>query len=167
MVRILGLDPGLAETGFGIILAQGSVLRHLAHGAISTDAKMSLGSRLHVLFLRLQEIFAQYQVGEASIESLFFAKNISSAIPVAHARGVMLLACAHAGIPVCEYTPPEIKLAVCGHGRADKNQVQEMVKVLLSLDSIPKPNHAADALAAAICQAHRRGFNSALSKGMA
>lgn len=160
VIRILGLDPGLADTGYGIITVAGNSLRHLHHGFIRTPASLPLENRLHQIFLALQVIIQEWQPVQAGIESLFFTKNISSAMPVAHARGVIMLCCAMAGLPVQEYSPPQIKQAVVGSGRAEKLQVQEMVRLILGLSAIPKPDHAADALAAAICHAHMAAFKA-------
>lgn len=155
---ILGLDPGLADTGYGIVCARDNMIHHMAHGCISTRASLPLEQRLHRIYQELVAIITEYRPVEASMESLFFSKNTSSAMPVAHARGVLMLACSLHGIPVREYGPGEIKNAVVGSGRADKAQVQQMVRMLLGLSDIPRPDHAADALAAAICHAHNRNF---------
>jgi crossover junction endodeoxyribonuclease RuvC len=154
IVRILGLDPGLADTGYGLIAVSGNNIRYLQHGHFKTAADLPLENRLHLIFSALQAVIQEWQPSQASIESLFFTKNISSAMPVAHARGVIMLCCAMAKLPVREYSPPQIKQAVVGSGRAEKSQVQEMVRLILGLAEIPKPDHAADALAAAICHAH-------------
>lgn len=157
MKRILGLDPGLAETGYGIVDVKGSRYIHICHGVIKTSPRMTEGRRLGEIFDKLQELIEVFSPKEAGIESLFFAKNITSALPVAQARGVVLLVLAQKGI-LCENYPPQaIKQAIVGHGRAEKHQVQDMVKLLLGLTEIPKPDHAADALAAAICHANSRG----------
>jgi len=154
---VLGIDPGLAETGWGLVSVQGSSLRYHAHGCIKTKSTMSLEQRLLLLHQELMAILNAHQAAAAAIESLFFAKNISSALPVAHARGALYLSCALMQIPVFEYTPMVIKQAVSGNGRAEKEQVQAMVKVLLGMKELVKPDHAADALAAAICHIHSRG----------
>ena len=151
---ILGLDPGLSDLGYGLVRKSGNSLRHLAHGSIRTKADQPLELRLQTIFVELQALIQTWSPQIAGIESLFFTKNISSALPVAHARGVIMLCCAMAGLSVREFSPPQIKQAVVGSGRADKHQVQEMVKLILGLSEIPKPDHAADALAAAICLAH-------------
>jgi crossover junction endodeoxyribonuclease RuvC len=163
-MRILGLDPGLADAGWGLVLVQGSVIRHLAHGSIHTGANQPVEQRLHQIHLELAAIISAWAPQTASIEALFFSKNVSSALPVAHARGVIMLSCAMAGLPVAEYTPPQIKQAVVGTGRADKAQVQEMVRLILGLPQVPKPDHAADALAAAICHSHFSAFGAAASR---
>jgi crossover junction endodeoxyribonuclease RuvC len=158
MIRVLGIDPGLADTGWGMVLAQGSMIRHLGHGTISTKAGLPTEERLHQIHRELSAVIAAWAPQAASVEALFFTKNVSSALPVAHARGVALLCCAMASVPVAEYTPPQIKQAVVGTGRAEKRQVQEMVRLVLGLPEIPRPDHAADALAAAICHSHFAAF---------
>ncbi len=131
--------------------------------AVFTKSTVRTEQRLHQIHLELAALIALWQPQHASIEALFFTKNVSSALPVAHARGVLMLSCAMAGLAVSEYSPPQIKQAVVGNGRADKNQVQEMVRLILGLPAIPKPDHAADALAAAICHSHFARFNAAAS----
>lgn len=158
MIRIIGIDPGLANTGYGIIEVSGSRYRAVHYGVITTDSGLKPGKRLKIIYDALSEVFVGYQPQEASIEDLFFAKNISSAFPVAQAKGISLLLCEQKGIPAYEYPPPAIKQAIVGRGRAEKAQVQELTKVLLGLDTIPKPDHAADALAAAICHYNNRNF---------
>jgi crossover junction endodeoxyribonuclease RuvC len=157
MIRILGLDPGLAQTGYGIIDSGGSRLVHVAHGVISTPANMETGDRLLRIYDRLAALIKEYGPAEAGIEKLFFTKNITSAIPVAQARGVALLLFSRRALAVGDYPPLVIKQAVVGYGKADKKQVQEFVRLLLGLKEVPRPDHAADALAAAICHAHTRG----------
>lgn len=156
---LLGLDPGLAETGWGVLSLERGKYRHIGHGSIATEASLPNGKRLSIIYDRLIEIVDTFHPQNAGIESLFFAKNRLSAIPVAQARGVLLLALEQRGIPAVEYPPQEIKQAITGNGRAEKIQIQELVKILLCLPEIPKPDHAADALAAAICCA-----NSLLTK---
>ncbi|NLU31680.1 MAG: crossover junction endodeoxyribonuclease RuvC [Clostridiaceae bacterium] len=151
---IFGVDPGFAITGYGVIEYKGNRFRTIDYGVITTDAKTELPQRLHILSDRLQSLLEQYKPDALSVEELFFNTNLKTAIAVGHGRGVVLLTAAKAGIPVFEYTPLQVKQAVVGYGRAKKEQVQYMVKVLLSLDSIPKPDDAADALAVAICHAH-------------
>jgi len=151
---IFGVDPGFAITGYGVIEYKGNRFRTIDYGVITTDAKTELPQRLHILSDRLQSLLEQYKPNALSVEELFFNTNLKTAIAVGHGRGVVLLTAAKAGIPVFEYTPLQVKQAVVGYGRAKKEQVQYMVKVLLSLDSIPKPDDAADALAVAICHAH-------------
>ena len=157
MNRILGLDPGLAETGYGIIEERGGKYVHVCHGVISTPSSMELGQRLDSIFKHIQALIHTYKPTEAGVETLYFAKNATSAIPVAEARGVALLALAQAGLTTGSYPPQAIKQAIVGHGKAEKHQVQELVRIILGLDTVPKPDHAADALAAAICHANTRG----------
>lgn len=153
-MRLMGVDPGLASTGYGVISAEGSRIVHIAHGVITTDNSQSPGDRLSRIFDAVTELVAQYEPRAAGIESLYFANNVTSAIPVAQARGVVLLAFARAGIPAAEYPPQAIKQALVGQGRADKQQVAEFVQLLLGLKRMPSPDHAADALAAAVCYHH-------------
>ncbi len=157
MNRILGLDPGLAETGYGIIEERGGRYVHICHGVISTPPSMELGQRLESIYQHIQTLIRTYQPKEAGVETLYFARNATSAIPVAEARGVALLALAQAGLVTGSYPPQAIKQAIVGHGKAEKHQVQELVRILLGLNAVPKPDHAADALAAAICHANTRG----------
>ncbi len=166
MIRILGLDPGLAETGFGIIEVSDGVCRHVAHGAVSTSSSMSIGERLEKIQREVLDVIRTYKPAQAGVESLYFAKNITSAIPVAQARGVLLLTLSQEGVPSWEFSPPEIKLAISGTGRASKHQVQELVRVLIGLPVAPRPDHAADALAAAICCYHHRFAEERIARGL-
>jgi len=152
--RILGIDPGLASTGWGVIESSRSALKYIAHGCIETHADKSRGERLVFIYKSFLKIIKQYEPDRAAMENLYFGRNISSAMAVAEARGVLLMALSYKGIPVLELTPNSIKQAVVGVNRADKKQIQEMVKLILGLKEIPKPDHAADALGAAICSAH-------------
>ncbi len=154
MTTILGIDPGLAGTGYGVIQAKGSKISYVTHGTISTQPTLGSGKRLQKIHFEICEIIRQYAPVVAGIENLYFAKNITSAFPVAQARGVALLAFAQSNIDIREFPPQEIKQAITGNGRAEKHQVQELVRFLLSLDEIPRPDHAADALATAICCYH-------------
>ncbi|MFP4330606.1 MAG: crossover junction endodeoxyribonuclease RuvC [Alkalispirochaetaceae bacterium] len=156
MAVILGIDPGLAATGWGLIDARANTLRYIGHGVIRTDAAAPTGERLLKIHNELESICDGARPRFAAIESIYFAKNITSAIPVAQARGVAMLLLAQAGILAAEYPPQAIKQALVGHGRAAKEQVQELVRLLLALPEIPKPDHAADALAAAITYHHTR-----------
>lgn len=154
MAVILGIDPGLASTGWGLIDARGNSLRYISHGVVRTNSDWSTGKRLLAIYDELRAICRGASPVAAAIESLYFAKNITSAIPVAQARGVVMLLLEEEGIPAEEYPPQAIKQALVGHGRAAKEQVQELVRLLLGLQEIPKPDHAADALAAAITYHH-------------
>lgn len=152
--RIIGVDPGLAAAGWGVIEAAGSRLLHVAHGCISTESALPRSVRLRIIYDAFKRVLEEHRPTEAGVETLYFAKNITSAIPVAEARGVLCLALAERGIPVAEYTPMAIKQAVVGKGAAEKAQVQELVRLILGLRDPPKPDHAADALGAAVCRAH-------------
>ena len=152
--RILGIDPGLASTGWGVLDNDGGSIRHVDHGIINTKADCPRAQRLFFIMTSVRQIIEKYNPTEAAIENLFFGKNVTSAIPVAEARGVISAAVAEKGIPIHELTPNSIKKGVTGIVRADKKQVQEMVKIILCLDEVPKPDHASDALAAAICAAN-------------
>lgn len=151
-VRVtLGIDPGTAIVGYSIVTAKGSTLNMVACDVITTPAGMPLAQRLQEIYQRLSEIIAQYQPTESAMEELFFAKNARTALTVGHARGVAMLALANGGLPIAEYTPRQVKQAVTGYGNADKIQVGEMVRILLNLRAVPRPDDAADAAAVAIC----------------
>jgi crossover junction endodeoxyribonuclease RuvC len=152
---VIGIDPGTATTGYGLVeeQADGSLVA-ISHGVITTPAKTPMPERLVMLYRELTELLAEHQPGMAAVEKLFFSKNVTTAISVGQARGVALLALAEAGLDIGEYTPNEIKQSVAGYGNADKQQVQHMVRALLALEKIPKPDDAADGLAVAICHLH-------------
>ncbi len=151
--RILGIDPGLARMGYGLVERRGNRLKALAYGTLTSQAGRPIPERLVALFKQLQEVLKKTKPDAAAIEELFFAKNVKTAIGVGQARGVAVLACGLAGVPVFEYKPVQVKQAVSGYGAADKKQVQSMVKVLLGLAQVPKPDDTADALALAIAHA--------------
>jgi crossover junction endodeoxyribonuclease RuvC len=151
---ILGVDPGTAICGYGIIESDGDRLRVITFGAITTPSDWKLPRRLEHIYRELTALVTQHQPTDAVVEKLFFSKNVRTALSVGQARGVALLVAAQANLGIHEYTPLEIKQAVVGYGRADKHQIQQMVRVLLELDVIPQPDDAADALAIAICHAH-------------
>jgi crossover junction endodeoxyribonuclease RuvC len=151
---ILGVDPGTAITGYGLVWGEGDNLRLVDYGVITTSSDQSLPQRLQEIYRQLTVIIQERQPVAAAVEKLFFNRNVRTALSVGQARGVALLAMANAEIAVHEYTPLEVKQAVVGYGRASKDQVQEMVKVLLGLDSVPQPDDAADAIAVAICHIH-------------
>lgn len=151
MKRILGFDPGLANTGWGVLDADSSRFKTVDYGTITTPSDISAGKRLEIIYSRAVEIIQHYSPDFAGIESLYFAKNIKSAFPVAQAKGVLLLSLAQQQIRTFEFTPLQIKQSITGSGRAEKEQVQELLKILLGLKSVPKPDHAADALGAAVC----------------
>ncbi|HHX93046.1 MAG TPA: crossover junction endodeoxyribonuclease RuvC [Clostridiales bacterium] len=153
-MRIIGIDPGYAIMGYGIVDQNGNQFRPVAYGCITTDKDQAMPDRLKRLYEGLTEIIADYQPEEASVEQLFFNTNVTTAIQVGQARGVAILACANSGLPVFEYTPLQIKTSLTGYGRAQKEQMQSMTKMLLGLESVPRPDDAADALAAALCHGY-------------
>lgn len=153
-LRILGLDPGTAVTGWGVIEHAAGRSELLSHGTISTSASEPAHERLMQIYRGVLEAIDLYQPQAAAIEELFGGINLKTALAVGQARGVIVLACAERGLTPADYTPLRIKQAVVGYGRASKVQVQQMVKALLALPKVPKPDHAADALAVAICHAH-------------
>lgn len=156
---ILGLDPGTATTGYGVIRVLGNRFQMLEYGIISTPAKTPMEKRLEMIYDNLQELLQKWQPDQAAVEELFFNQNITTAITVGQARGVLLLCCAQNNVPLAEYTPLQVKQALVGYGRADKKQIQQMVKMFLNLADIPKPDDVADALAIAICHAHNYQTN--------
>ena len=152
---VIGIDPGTAITGYGIIREHTSGdLEWIQHGVITTQSDWNEPRRLLHLYLALQGIIKEYKPNCCAVEKIFFQKNVKTALSVGQGRGAALLALAEADLPMGEYTPLEIKQAVVGYGAADKKQVQQMVKVLLNLEDLPKPDDAADALAVAICYLH-------------
>jgi crossover junction endodeoxyribonuclease RuvC len=159
MTTLIGIDPGLASTGYGIIQFHGSRFTHVRHGVVQTPPEATLPCRLLTIYTEIKKVLKELHPDSAGVEELYFAKNSSSAMAVAHARGVVLLALGEAGIPVGVYTPQQVKQAVIGSGRAEKDQVQRLVTILLGLDAPPCPDHAADALAVAICHANRVDLN--------
>ena len=154
---ILGIDPGYAILGYGVIEAEGMKKRSLDYGIIETDAKQPFTARLEKLYLGMRQLLQIYKVDQVAFEELFFYRNTKTALQVGAGRGIALLAAQQAGLPLYEYTPMQIKLAVTGNGHADKKQMQQMVKLLLALKSVPKPDDAADALGVAICHANTIG----------
>lgn len=153
---VLGIDPGLATTGYGILSGSEAHMKTVAYGSILTPPDWDMSMRLEAIYQRVSEIIDQYQPSEVGVEELFFSRNVSTALLVGQARGVILLAAQQKGLKILEYKPMEIKLAVTGYGRAEKKQVQQMVKILLGLSEIPKPDDTADALAIAICHLQSR-----------
>ena len=152
-MRILGIDPGSHVTGYGVIDKNGNYLRHVTHGEIKAGRNSPLSIILTDIFRELNCVIAETDPQAVSLENVFYGKNVRSLIRQAQVRGVVIYACASQGIPVYEYSPLEVKKAVVGYGRAEKRQVQMMVKAILNLSSVP-PADAADALAVAICQAN-------------
>ncbi len=151
---ILGVDPGTAITGFGIIKYLGQRFELVDYGCIRTASGQPLGERLLTIENRLSGLISAHNPQFMAVEELFFNRNTSTALTVGHARGVILLTAARNGLPIFEYTPLQVKQAVVGYGRADKNQIQQMVKLILGMERLPSPDDAADALAIAICHAH-------------
>ncbi|MEW5954073.1 MAG: crossover junction endodeoxyribonuclease RuvC [Bacillota bacterium] len=154
---IMGVDPGTAITGYGVLEYAGSRFRLVESDCIRTEAGWPLAERLRIIYARLGAILHKYRPAEFAVEQLFFNTNTRTALAVGHARGVVLLAAAEAGLVVNEYTPLQVKQAVTGFGRAEKQQVQYMVRRILSLPEPPRPDDVADALAVAICHGHCRG----------
>ena len=159
-MRILGIDPGYATIGFGLIEAERAQVHMVTYGAITTPAGLPLSRRLYQIGTDMEELIRQVKPDVIAVEELFFNTNITTGIAVAHGRGVILYAAERCGIPLFEYTPSQVKLAVTGYGKAEKHQVMDMTKRLLKLKSTPKPDDAADALALALC--HARSFTSRL-----
>jgi crossover junction endodeoxyribonuclease RuvC len=159
MRTVIGIDPGLAATGWGVVRYDGSRFIHVGHGVVTTDPGTSLPKRLQKIHVELRKVLAAHAPSEAAVEDLFFAKNVTSAMQVAQARGVVLLALAESRIEVGTYSPQQVKQAVIGRGKAAKDQVQRMVGVVLGLEQVPGPDHAADALAVAICHTGRSPVN--------
>lgn len=151
---ILGLDPGTAATGYGIVVADDVVTRYVAHGCITTSADVEMHQRLNSIAKELKDVIRRYKPDVVAIEDIYFYKNVSTAMTVAQARGVLLQTVASAKLPVRHYTPLQVKQALTGHGRADKKQIQKMIKMVLGMDEMPRPDDAADALAVAITCAH-------------
>lgn len=161
-MRILGIDPGYATIGFGLVEANRNEYRMLHYGAINTPAGLPFPQRLEILYDDMQELLHQLRPEAVAIEELFFGRNITTGIDVAHGRGVIVLAVQKHGIPLYEYTPGQVKQSVVGYGKATKLQVMDMTKRLLKLESTPRPDDAADALALALC--HARSATSMLSR---
>ena len=153
MKRILGIDPGFATIGFGLIAAEAGAVQMLRYGAITTPAGMEFPQRLKLIYDDMLELLELLKPDAVSIEELFFNTNITTGIAVAHGRGIILLSGYQAGLQIYEYTPLQVKQAVVGYGRADKKQVMDMVRRILSLQAVPKPDDAADAVAIALCHA--------------
>jgi crossover junction endodeoxyribonuclease RuvC len=161
-VVILGIDPGTAHTGYGVVLTRGARLAALDGGVIETRAGVPLERRLAAIHARVSDLIREHGPAALAVEDLYFGRNVHSAFAVGQARGVVLLSAGMAGIPCFSYTPQAVKQAVCGTGSAAKDQVQRMVGALLSLPKPPSPDHAADALAVAICHAHGAPLKAAL-----
>jgi crossover junction endodeoxyribonuclease RuvC len=154
MSVIIGIDPGLSGTGYGILEKKNSRLYHIAHGVIKTEAGVPMGIRLVHIANQLKKVIKTFAPKQAAVETLYFLKNIKSALPVAQVRGIIIYLLSEYGIEAGEYTPLQVKQAVVGRGRAEKRQIQEMLKMILGLNEIPTPDHAADALAVAFCHSN-------------
>ena len=154
---ILGIDPGYATVGYGVVQYEHTQFTHIRHGAITTPAGIPLYLRLKEIYDDMLTLLDTFHPDAVAVEELFFNTNITTGIQVGHARGVLLLACAQRGIAPAEYTPSEVKQSVVGYGRAEKRQVMEMTRLMLKLPRMPRPDDAADALALAICHAHSAG----------
>ncbi|OEH84537.1 crossover junction endodeoxyribonuclease RuvC [Desulfuribacillus stibiiarsenatis] len=163
-MRIIGIDPGTAILGYGIIESVANKLKPIDFGCIRTESNIDMPIRLGQIYEDLTYLIDKYKPDVMAVEELFFNRNVSTALTVGQARGVVLLAGVRAGISVYEYTPLQVKQAICGYGRAEKNQVQEMVRMFLNLKVIPKPDDAADALAVSICHAHSATMLSKLAE---
>lgn len=161
-MRILGIDPGIATVGFGIVDSEPGKLNYVTCGIVSTPAHTPLSSRLDQIYNDITQLIDAFKPDAVSIEELFFNTNITTGISVAHGRGVILLACYKCGVPVFEYTPLQVKQSVVGYGRAEKKQVIDMVRRILKMKNPPKPDDAADAVALAIC--HSRSATSLLTQ---
>ena len=161
-MRILGIDPGIAIIGFGLIESDRGAMRMLQYGAVTTEAGLPLATRLVQIEDDMRALIQQLRPDEIAIEELFFSKNITTGIAVAHGRGVVLCTAERLGVPIFEYTPMQVKQAVVSYGLAEKRQVMDMTKRLLKLKAVPKPDDAADALAIAIC--HARSATSLLRR---
>ncbi|CAM2853526.1 crossover junction endodeoxyribonuclease RuvC [Paenibacillus sediminis] len=163
-MRILGIDPGIAIVGFGFIDKHGSKLTPVQYGCIQTEAHTPEEERLLYVYEGITQLIDQYKPDAVAFEKLFFNRNVTTAMSVSQARGVLVLAAVQKGLQVAEYTPMQVKQAIVGYGKAEKRQVQEMVKMYLRLQKIPKPDDVADALAVAICHAHSYTLNSKLNE---
>jgi crossover junction endodeoxyribonuclease RuvC len=161
-MRVLGIDPGTLTSGYGMVAEEDHKLFHVVSGGISPSAKQPFPLRLKKIYEELEKIIEKHRPHVIVVEDLFVSKNIKSALKLGHARGVAILAAVNAGLPVFEYAPLEVKQAVVGNGKAEKKQVQMMVKALLDLPKVPHPADAADALAAAICHIHSSRLREAL-----
>ncbi|RAR40568.1 crossover junction endodeoxyribonuclease RuvC [Paenibacillus sp. MDMC362] len=163
-MRILGIDPGIAIVGFGFVDKVGSKVTPVQYGCIQTEAHTPDEERLHHVYEGMTQLIDKYEPEAVAFEKLFFNRNVTTAMSVSQARGVLILAAVQRGLPIAEYTPMQVKQAIVGYGKAEKKQVQEMVRMFLKLQSIPKPDDVADALAVAICHAHSYTLNSKLNE---
>ena len=161
-VIVLGIDPGTANTGFGVVLSAGRRLAALDGGVITTDGREPFERRLARIHARVCDLIREHRPQAVAIEDIFFGTNARTAFSVGQARGAVMLSAGLSGVPAYSYTPQAVKQAVCGNGRAEKGQVQRMVQTMLSLDELPQPDHAADALAVAICHANGAPMRAAV-----
>ncbi|QWU15071.1 Holliday junction endonuclease RuvC [Paenibacillus sophorae] len=163
-MRILGIDPGIAIVGFGFIDKNGSKLTPVQYGCIQTEAHTPDEERLLHVYEGMLQLIDRYKPDAVAFEKLFFNRNVTTAMSVSQARGVLVLASVQRGLPVAEYTPMQVKQAIVGYGKAEKKQVQEMVRMYLKLSAVPKPDDVADALAVAVCHAHSYTLNSKINE---
>jgi crossover junction endodeoxyribonuclease RuvC len=164
-LRILGIDPGIAIVGFGFIDKKGHTLTPVQYGCIETEAHTDPAKRLKIVYDSMLELIDRYKPDTVGIEKLFFNRNVTTALTVGQARGVLMLAAEQRGLTIGEYTPLQVKQAIVGYGKAEKRQVQEMVKMFLHLNAVPKPDDVADALAVAICHAHSSTLSEKIKEG--
>lgn len=162
MIRIIGIDPGFARTGVGIVDYDNNKLKMILCDCLETSAKEKFSTRLKYLYRELKKIIIKYKPQLVAIEELFFCKNVKTALNVGQARGIVLLTAMLNNLPILEFTPLQVKQAISGYGRADKKQIQHLIKVYLNLKDAPQPDDAADALAVAICAAHSYKINEFL-----
>lgn len=165
-MRTIGVDPGIAIAGFGIVDWEGGRVKPVQYGSIETPAHTDQGIRLQMIYETLLGLIDKYKPDQMAVEKLFFNRNVTTAFSVGQARGVILLAGVQKGLEVAEYTPLQVKQAIVGYGKAEKKQVQEMVRIFLNLRETPKPDDVADALAVAICHAHSATLNNKLKEGL-
>lgn len=163
-LRIMGIDPGIAIVGFGFVDKVGSKVTPVQYGCIQTEAHTPEEERLNHVYEGMVQLIDKYKPEAVAFEKLFFNRNVTTAMAVSQARGVLILAAVQRGLPIAEYTPMQVKQAIVGYGKAEKKQVQEMVRMFLKLQSVPKPDDVADALAVAICHAHSYTLNSKLNE---
>jgi crossover junction endodeoxyribonuclease RuvC len=163
-LRFLGIDPGIAIVGFGFVDKIGSKVVPVQYGCIQTEAHTPEEERLLHVYEGMLQLIDKYKPDAVALEKLFFNRNVTTAMSVSQARGVLVLAAVQRGLPIAEYTPMQVKQAIVGYGKAEKKQVQEMVRMFLKLQVVPKPDDVADALAVAICHAHSYGLNSKLNE---
>ncbi len=160
----MGIDPGTAICGWGVVDSDGDAVQMVDYGVLTTEAGLPLANRLQIIYWGLDELMHKHRPDAVAVEQLFFSKNVTTALAVGHARGVVLLSAANAGLPLHEYKPMEVKQAIVGYGRATKDQMQQMVRMLLALDDIPRPDDAADALAVALCHAQSSRYQAMLDE---